>query len=456
MGDAGGSPAAVGVAAGGRWGVPVARLPCGGGCVAALSDGGGCVSSGGRRGSRVEGLDPCDTGTVTWVVSAGLGDVVGRRIFTEEHEAFREMVRRFVADEVAPHHDQWEEDGIVPRDLWTTAGQQGLLCTDVDPAYGGGGVDDFRYNAIIGEELARVGASGVGITLHNDVIVPYLRRYASDEQKQRFLPGMVTGEIITAIAMSEPAAGSDLQGVRTTAIQQDDGSYLVNGAKTFITNGIHADLVIVVAKTDPSQGARGTSLLLVERGMEGFSRGRRLRKMGLAAQDTAELFLDDVVVPPENLLGEENRGFAHLMQALPQERLSIAVSAVAGARAALGLTLDYAKQRQAFGRPIGTFQNSRFMLAEMRTKVEVGQSFVDDCIEQLNAGTLTAEQASMAKWWCTDMLDEVVDAGVQLHGGYGYMHEYRISRAYTDSRVMRIYGGTNEIMKEIIGRSMGV
>ncbi len=379
-----------------------------------------------------------------------------RRIFTEEHDAFRDMVARFVDTEIAPHHDQWEEDGIVPRELWKKAGAQGLLCTDVDTEFGGGGVDDFRYNTIVNEEVVRAGASGVGFGLHNDVVVPYFRKYASDEQKQRFLPTMVTGETITAIAMSEPAAGSDLQGVRTTAIRQDDGSYLLNGAKTFITNGIHADLVIVVAKTDPSQGAAGTSLLLVERGMEGFTRGRKLKKMGMPAQDTAELFFDDVVVPAENLLGEENQGFVYLMEALPQERLSIAVGAVAGARAALGLTLAYAKEREAFGRPIGSFQNSRFMLAEMATKVAVGQSFVDECILRLNEGTLGVDEAAMAKWWTTDMLDEVVDAGVQLHGGYGYMHEYKISRAYVDSRVMRIYGGTNEIMKEIIGRTMGV
>ena len=379
-----------------------------------------------------------------------------RRIFTEEHEAFRGMARDFVANEIAPHHDRWEDEGMVPREVWKKAGAQGLLCTDVPEEYGGGGVADFRYNLIIGEEIVRVGASGVGFTLHNDVVVPYLLKHASDEQKQRYLPQMVAGETITAIAMSEPATGSDLQNVKTTAIKQGDGSYLLNGAKTFITNGIQADLVIVVAKTDPEAGAQGTSLLFVERGMEGFERGRKLRKMGMPAQDTAELFFDDVRVPAENLLGEEGMGFVYLMQALPQERLSIAGNAVAGARAALEMTLDYAKEREAFGRPIGSFQNSRFMLAEMRTKIEVGQAFVDKCTLALNDGTLGVDEAAMAKWWCTEMLDEVVDAGVQLHGGYGYMHEYPISRAYTDARVSRIYGGTNEIMKEIIGRTMGV
>ena len=379
-----------------------------------------------------------------------------RRIFTEEHDAFRAMVRDFVENEIAPYHDQWEEEGIVPREVWKKAGAQGLLCTDVPEEYGGGGVADFRYNLIIGEEIVRVGASGVGFGLHNDVVVPYLLKYANDEQKQRYLPQMVSGEIITAIAMSEPATGSDLQNVKTTAIKQEDGSYLLNGAKTFITNGIQSDLVIVVAKTDPEAGAQGTSLLFVERGMEGFERGRKLKKMGMPAQDTAELFFDDVRVPAENLLGEEGMGFVYLMQALPQERLSIAGNAVAGARAALEMTLAYAKEREAFGRPIGSFQNSRFMLAEMRTKIEIGQAFVDKCTLALNDDTLGVDEAAMAKWWCTDMLDEVVDAGVQLHGGYGYMHEYPISRAYTDARVSRIYGGTNEIMKEIIGRTMGV
>lgn len=379
-----------------------------------------------------------------------------RTIFTDEHDAFREMARTFMEKEIAPHHDQWEEEGIVPREVWEKAGAQGLLGTDVPTEYGGGGVADFRYNLIIGEEVIRVGASGVGFTLHNDVVMPYLLKYANEEQKQRYLPGMVSGEIITAIAMSEPATGSDLQNVKTTAIKQDDGSYLLNGAKTFITNGIHSDLVIVVAKTDPDAGAQGTSLLFVERGMDGFERGRKLKKMGMPAQDTAELFFDDVRVPAENLLGEEGMGFVYLMQALPQERLSIAGNAVAGARAALDITLDYAKEREAFGRPIGSFQNSRFMLAEMKTKIEIGQAFVDQCTLALNDGTLGVDDAAMAKWWTTDMLGEVVDAGVQLHGGYGYMHEYPISRAYVDARVSRIYGGTNEIMKEIIGRTMGV
>jgi alkylation response protein AidB-like acyl-CoA dehydrogenase len=382
---------------------------------------------------------------------------MNRSIFTEEHEAFRQMVRGFMDTEVAPFHDEWESGpGIVPRELWTKAGALGLLCTDVPAAYGGGGVEDFRYNVIIGEEIARIGATGVGITLSNDVIVPYFLKYANEEQKHRYLPGMATGELITAIAMTEPGTGSDLAGVKTTAIKQPDGSYLMNGSKTFITNGILADTVIVVAKTDPDDKHGGISLLLVDREMEGFERGRKLKKMGMHAQDTAELIFTDVKVPAANLLGEEGMGFVYLMQALPQERLSIAASAVAGAQAALDMTLTYAKEREAFGKPIGRFQNSRFMLAEMKTKIAVGQAFVDRCIELHDDEKLGIDEAAMAKYWTTDMLGEVVDAGVQLHGGYGYMHEYPISRAYVDARVSRIYGGTNEIMKEIIGRTMGL
>ncbi len=384
------------------------------------------------------------------------GPVVERTIFTEEHDGFRDLLARFVADEIAPHHLGWEDEGMVPRELWAKAGSLGLLCTDVPTEYGGGGVRDFRYNTIVTEELSRAGASGVGFPLHNDVVVPYFLDHATDEQQQRWFPGMASGEIITAIAMTEPGTGSDLASVKTTAMSQADGSYLLNGTKTFITNGILSDLVIVVAKTDPEASHGGISLLVVERGMEGFSRGRKLDKIGLKAQDTAELIFEDVRVPPENLLGEEGQGFTYLMQALPQERLSIAVGAVAGAAAALDETLRYGKEREAFGRPIGSFQNSRFVLAEIKTKVTIGQTFVDRCIERLNAGELTVEEAAMAKWWTTDLLGEVVDACVQLHGGYGYMYEYPIARAYCDARVARIYGGTNEIMKEIIGRTMGV
>jgi alkylation response protein AidB-like acyl-CoA dehydrogenase len=381
---------------------------------------------------------------------------VERRIFTDEHEAFRETMRRFVADEVVPHHARWERDGQVPPELWKKAGALGILCTDVPAEYGGGGIQDFRYNMIVTEELARMGASGVGFPLHNDVVVPYLLALATDEQKQRWFPGMCSGETITAIAMTEPGTGSDLAAMTTTALRQHDGSYLLNGAKTFITNGITSDLVIVCAKTDPDAKHGGISLVVVERGMEGFTRGRNLEKIGMHAQDTAELFFSDVRIPAENLLGTEGQGFVYLMQALPQERLGIAVSAIAGARSAFETTLEYCKGREAFGRPIGSFQNSRFVLAEMATKIAVGQEFVDRCIVALDEQQLTVTDAAMAKYWMTDLLGEVVDACVQLHGGYGYMAEYPIARAFVDARVQRIYGGTNEIMKEIIGRSLGV
>ncbi|MDX1994280.1 MAG: acyl-CoA dehydrogenase family protein [bacterium] len=377
-----------------------------------------------------------------------------RTIFESEHQMFRDAFRRFVEKEITPCHDQWEKDGIVPREVWLKAGQAGFLGFNVPEVYGGGGVTDFRYNTIITEELIRVGASGVGFGLHNDISIPYILHYGSEEQKQRFLPKMVSGEWITAIAMTEPNTGSDLAGVRTTAIREN-GHYILNGQKTFITNGINSDVVITVAKTDPDQRHAGISLLLVERGMEGFERGRNLEKIGLKAQDTAELFFSNVQVPAENLLGEEGHGFYYLMQELPQERLSIAVGAIAACEAALEWTINYCKERQAFGRPIGTFQNSRFKLAEMKTEIEIGRVFVDRCIMELNEGNLSTEEASMAKWWTTELQKRVVDTCVQLHGGYGYMLEYPIAKAYLDPRVQTIYGGTTEIMKEIIGRAMG-
>ncbi len=379
-----------------------------------------------------------------------------RTIFTEEHEAFRDLVARFVRDRVEPYHEQWEQDGHVPRELWAEAGAHGLLCTDVPTEYGGGGVRDFRYNVVVTEELTKVGASGVGFPLHNDVIVPYLLAYADDQQKQRWLPSMASGQTITAIAMTEPGTGSDLASMTTTAIDQGDGTFLLNGTKTFITNGILADLVIVCAKTDPSSKHQGISLLVVEEGMDGFSRGRKLDKIGMHAQDTAELVFDDVRVPKENLLGAEGQGFVQLMENLPQERLSIGIGAIAGAKAAFDTTLAYCQQREAFGRPIGSFQHSRFQLAEMHTKITIGQQFADRCVEAHNTGELTVDEAAMAKYWLSDLLGEVVDTCVQLHGGYGYMREYAIGRAFVDARVQRIYGGTNEIMKEIIGRTLGV
>jgi alkylation response protein AidB-like acyl-CoA dehydrogenase len=379
-----------------------------------------------------------------------------RTIFDNEHKMFRDSFRKFAQQEIAPHHAKWEEDGIVPREVWTKAGQYGFLGMDVPEQYGGGGIKDFRYNTIVTEELVKVGASGVGFGLHSDIVIPYILTYGTEEQKQRWLPKMISGEMITAIAMSEPGAGSDLQGVRTTAVRDtSNGHYIVNGSKTFITNGINSDFVLAVCKTDPEQGHKGISLIAIERGMEGFTRGRNLEKIGLKAQDTAELFFSNVKVPCENLLGDEGMGFYYLMMQLPQERLAIAVGAIAACQHMLDMTINYCKEREAFGRPIGKFQNSRFKLAEMKTETTIGQVFIDRCIMELNDNNLTAEQAAMAKWWTTDLQNRVADQCLQLHGGYGYMLEYPISKAWMDSRVQSIYGGTNEIMKEIIGRAMG-
>ena len=380
-----------------------------------------------------------------------------RTLFDDDHELFRATARGFVERRIVPHHDTWEADGIVPRDLFVEAGKLGLLCMGAPEQFGGGGVDDFRYNVVLSEELQRAGVagSGLGLTLHNDICLPYFLHLTTDEQKARWLPGICSGELITAVAMTEPAMGSDLASMTTSAIRDGD-TYVVNGSKTFITNGINADLVITAVKTDPSERHKGMSLLVLERGMAGFDRGRNLDKVGLHAQDTAELFFRDVVVPVANLLGGEGQGFLNLVRNLPQERLSIAVSAQAAARQALAWTLAYCQERHAFGQPIGSFQNSRFWLAEMHTEVEVTQTFVDRCIDELNAGTLTAEEAAMAKWWATELQKRTVDRCVQLHGGYGYMLEYPIARAYVDARIQTIYGGTTEIMKEIIGRSMGV
>jgi acyl-CoA dehydrogenase len=378
-----------------------------------------------------------------------------RDIFTEEHEAFRDMVRSFIAKEVEPYHEQWERDGVVSRDVWLAAGRAGLLGIDVDERYGGGGNPDYRYYVILGEEMTRAGAHGPGFSVHNDINGQYLQRLCTEDQRRRWLPGYCSGEIITAIAMSEPGTGSDLQGVRTSAVDRGD-HYLVNGQKTFISNGQLCDLVIVVAQTDPDAGHEGFSLLAVERGMEGFERGRNLQKVGMHAQDTSELFFSDVRVPKENLLGEQGQGFIHLMQNLPRERVAIGSAALAGAEKVFEDTLEYCKQRQAFGRPIGRFQHSRFVLAEMATELAVARSFTDRCITEHNAGRLTTEEASMLKWWDTELCNRVVDRCVQLHGGYGYMLEYPVGRAFADSRVQTIFGGTTEIMKEIIGRGLGV
>ena len=378
-----------------------------------------------------------------------------RDLFEEEHLLFRDTVREFMDREVVPHHARWEKDGIVPREVWKKAGEVGMFGFSVPEEYGGAGITDFRYNTVIVEEIIRAGASGLGFGLHNDIMAPYLVDLTDDEQKRRWLPGFVSGELITAIGMTEPGAGSDLQGVRTTALRDGD-HYVVNGQKTFITNGINSDLVVVVAKTDPAAGARGTTLLVVERGMDGFTRGRNLEKIGMHAQDTAELFFENVRVPVANRLGDEDgQGFFQLMANLPQERLSIAVAAVAAAETVLDATIEYCRNRQAFGRNIGSFQNTRFVLAELSTEVEIARHYVDKCVLALNAKELTVVDAAKAKWWTTEIQQKVIDRCLQLHGGYGYMTEYPVAKAWMDSRVQTIYGGTTEIMKEIIGRSFG-
>ena len=384
--------------------------------------------------------------------------MIERTLFSPDHEAFRDSFTRFIDKEIAPFHAQWEDQGYVDRAVWNKAGENGFLCMTMPEEYGGSGVDKL-YSVIQMEALGKAGFSGIGYCLHSEIVAPYIEHYGTADQKKRYLPRLASGEMIGAIAMSEPAAGSDLQGIKTTAALQADGSYLLNGSKTFITNGWHADLVIVVAKTNPAAGAKGTSLLLIERGMPGFSVGKRLKKMGLKAQDTSELFFENVRVPADNLLGGtalENKGFICLMEQLPWERLQIAISAVAASEAAIGWTVDYVKERKVFGQPIASFQNTRFTLAELHTEVQVARVFVDKCTEQLLQDKLDTATASMAKYWCSDLQCKVMDECVQLFGGYGYMWEYPITRAYADARVQRIYGGTNEIMKEVITRSMGL
>ncbi|MBO1419549.1 acyl-CoA dehydrogenase family protein [Streptomyces sp. FH025] len=376
-----------------------------------------------------------------------------REIFTEQHDDFRATVKAFLAKEVLPHYDRWEKAGIVDRSVWLAAGRQGLLGIAVPEEYGGGGNPDFRYAAVLAEEFARAGASGLAIGLHNDIIGPYLTSLATEEQKRRWLPGFCSGELITAIAMTEPGTGSDLQGIRTQAVDRGD-HYLLNGAKTFISNGILADLVVVVARTTPEGGAHGLSLLAVERGTPGFERGRNLDKIGQKAQDTAELFFEDVRVPKENLLGELNGGFVHLMQNLAQERLTIAAAAIAGAEYLVEITTDYVKQREAFGRPLAKLQHVRFEIAELATECAITRTFVDRCITEHNRYALTPADASMAKWWATELQKRTADRCLQLHGGYGYMSEFPVARAFTDGRIQTIYGGTTEIMKEIVGRSI--
>jgi alkylation response protein AidB-like acyl-CoA dehydrogenase len=379
-----------------------------------------------------------------------------RDLFDSEHEDYRASFRRFLDEEVRPHHAQWESAQLVPRELFTKMAGYGFLAMDVPEPHGGQGVDDWRFHVVLAEEAARsgIGDALIGPGLHSDVCLPYLLASCTEEQRQRWLPGVAAGELILAIAMTEPGTGSDLAGIRTRATRERDG-WRLNGQKSFITNGINADLVIVAARTGEDQH-RGLSLLMVERGMEGFERGKQIEKLGQHCSDTTELFFDDVHVPAENMIGPEGSGFLQLISRLVPERLILAIGATAGAEHAFELTLGYVKERKAFGRPIGSFQNSRFRMAELKTKLELTRCFVDRCIHRYMTDTCTVEEAAMAKWWSTELLGEVTDAGVQLHGGYGYTTEYPISKAWVDARVTRIYAGTSEIMKELIGRTLGL
>ncbi|WP_454885191.1 acyl-CoA dehydrogenase family protein [Sphingomonas oryzagri] len=378
-------------------------------------------------------------------------DTASRTAFNEDHAMFRDTVRRVFDKALLPHLDRYEREGIVDRLFWLACGDAGLLCPTVKPEYGGLGLD-FAYNAVVAEELAYAG-SAAGITLQSDIVADYIERYGSEEQKQRYLPGMVSGEVITAIAMTEPGAGSDLQGARTTAMR-DGNHYVVNGSKTYITNGQNADLVVVVAKTDPALGAKGISLILVDAGTAGFQRGRNLDKVGMHSADTSELFFEDVRVPITNCLGQEGQGFAYLMSQLPQERLSIAVSAQGAAQRAFDEAVAFTKDRKAFGKTVFEFQNTRFTLADMKSQLQVGWAHLDWAIARHVRGELTTAEASAAKQWHTDMQGRVIDMALQLHGGAGYMNEYMVARLWKDARVTRIFGGTNEIMKEVVSRSI--
>ena len=378
-----------------------------------------------------------------------------RAIFEDEHAAFRESARTFFEREAVPHIEEWEAAGLVDRSFWTKAAESGFVGFEAPEEYGGLGLKDFRFNAILDEEVAYTGSVGDNFSLENDIVSPYLVDLTTAEQKERWLPPFTRGETIVAIAMTEPGAGSDLQAMSASA-QRDGDDYILNGSKTFVTSGIQADLVIVAARTARSGGRDGFSLLVVEDGMEGFDRGRKLDKIGRRAQDTAELYFNQVRVPMANRLGDEGMGFTYLKEGLPRERLSIAVSAVAAAEHALGLTLDYVRERFAFGQPVGSFQANRFAVAELTTKIAAARAYVDRCIVALNAGELTGAEAAGVKALTTDLQFEVLDRCLQLHGGYGYMDEYTVSRLWRDARVQRIYGGTNEIMKEIVGRSLGL
>ena len=376
-------------------------------------------------------------------------------IYDDTHEMFRQSFASFVEAELVPNFADWERDGIMDRNVFVEAGKHGFVGFAVDEAHGGGGVNDFRFNAIISEELARwgIGGAGLGITLHNDITTPYFNEYCTDEQRDRWLPGVASGELVTAIAMTEPGTGSDLASIATTAVRDGD-EWVVNGSKTFITNGINADLVITVCRTKPEGGHNGMSLLVLERGMPGFERGQNLEKVGQHSQDTAELFFSDVRVPATNILGEEGRAFEYLTFNLAQERLSIGVYGLAAAKAALDWTVEYVKERTAFGSPLATFQNTKFELADVATEIAVTEPFMQECIAELIAGELTPAKAAQAKLWGTELQGRVTDRCLQLFGGYGYTTEYPISRAWADARVTRIYGGTSEIMKTIIAKDV--
>ena len=378
--------------------------------------------------------------------------MIPRTLFNSDHDTFRATVRKFLENEAVPFHEEWEKSGQVPRELWRKAGEQGFLCPMVAEEYGGLGTD-FLYSVVVSEEISRAGLTGIGWGLHTEIVAPYIEHYGSEAQKQQYLPKMVSGEVIGAIAMSEPAAGSDLQGIKTVAVKDGD-HYVLNGSKTFITNGQNADLVIVVAKTDPTKGAKGISLFLLEAGTPGFEKGKNLKKVGMKAQDTSELFFQDVRLPKDALLGQEGMGFVYLMQELPQERLGIAINGLAMAESALEHTIRYVKERRAFGKAIAEFQNTQFKLAELHTEVQVGRVYVDRCLELHLQGKLDVPTAAASKYYITDLQCRVIDECLQLHGGYGYMWEYPIARMFADARVQRIYGGTNEIMKSIISRAI--
>ncbi len=375
-----------------------------------------------------------------------------RNIFTEEQNFFRETANKFLEKEVLPYHDKWEKNGFVPKELWQKAGDIGMLCPNVPKKYGGIG-GDFRFNVIIIEELARIGATGPGFAVHSDIVAPYIINYSTEKQKESLLPKMVKGELITAIAMTEPNTGSDLQNIKTNAIIKDN-IITLNGSKTFITNGYNANLVLVIAKTDIKKKAKGISIVLCEDYRKGFKRGRNLEKIGLKAQDTSELFFEDVKLPIENILGKSGQGFFQLMDELPQERLSIAVTAISAAEAALGWTISYTKEREAFGKKIIDFQNTKFILAKLKAEVTVARTFIDKCIKEHINNNFSPEDGAIAKLFCTELQFKVIDDCLQLFGGYGFMEEYPIAKAFIDSRVQRIYGGTNEIMKEIISRNL--